>query len=133
MSQKPALSVKYDPDRHIVHSILKGNIKNTDVVNLAKESIATGRKNNCPYFLTDFKETRLLESLIEIYNLSSQLETINILRTDKIAIIIAADLDKFAFAEDVQHNRGFPNLKYFSSIDEAERWIFSKQDLDRGE
>ena len=130
------MSMELDQSFVITHEVendwvrveLSGPITVKTAVAMTTAARDVGREHDCRYWIVDYTRTQALDSDIEIFGFASRLDRLGVEATDIIAIVVASDLEKHDFAETVTHNRGYPNLRYFRDIEEAEAWILQRQE-----
>jgi hypothetical protein len=128
MDVKQSFAITHEVANGWVRVELTGPITVETVVAMATAAVDVGRKHDCRYWIVDYTQTQALDSTIDIFGFSSRLDRVGIEQADIIAIVVASDLEKHAFAETVSYNRGYPNLQYFHDMESAEAWIKKRQE-----
>ena len=115
--------VFYDHEKHIVYNILKGRQSTPETVEAAQLAIKIAREHDCKRHLCDVREGMTRESLGRLFMFMDGLEALGLDRGDRIAIVYGQDAEKHEFAQVVARNRGWHNLRYLQSLEEAETWL----------
>jgi len=91
----------------------------------AAEALALGRLNGCTRFVVDYRPCRATDTTAETYFHIANLEDLGVTRSDRVAVVYGRDVDRHVFAELVAQNRGWANMRYFTSMPTAEEWLQS--------
>jgi hypothetical protein len=89
------------------------------------EALALGRLNGCTRFVVDYRSCRATDTTAETYFHIANLEELGVTRSDRVAVVYGRDVDRHVFAELVAQNRGWANMRYFTSMPTAEEWLQS--------
>ena len=128
MDVNQPFAIAHEVENGWVRIELAGPITVETVVAMTIAARDVGRERDCRYWIADYTRTQVLDSTTDIFGYSSRLDRLGIERDDVIAVVVASDLEKHAFAETVFHNRGYPNLQYFHDMESAEAWIRQRQE-----
>jgi len=118
--------IEYSEAQDLVTVTVKGQINAAETAKMALEGIALARENNSNRFLIDYSHTQVQDTSLDTYEFMSGLEQLGIKRSDHIAFIIVRNKEAHHFAETVAANRGWINLRYFSTREEALTWLDAK-------
>jgi len=104
-----------------------GEMRTYEIDQLIKDITQAIKDNNCFLVLSDYRESLLIQELLEIYDFPQKIADalkeagISMYKV-KRAIVVAHDKDKYRFYETVAVNRRH-YLKMFTDIDEAKKWL----------
>jgi len=122
--------VAYNPDSGLIETKVQGDLSLEEAKELITEIGTAARENNCFLCLSDYRETTMHLSTIEIYDipqlLSGMLESMGVdAQKFKRAIVVAKSLKDFHFYETVTLNTG-QNIRLFADIEEARKWLLKQ-------
>jgi len=119
--------VTYNPDSGLIETKIQGNLSLDEAKQLIAEIGTAAKDNHCFRCLSDYRETTMRLSTIEIYDipqlLSRKLASMGIdAQKFKRAIVVAKSLEDFHFFETVTINTG-QNIRLFLDMEEARKWL----------
>jgi hypothetical protein len=121
----------YNSKTHVIESKFIQNLNFVEVKGFISDGALISKENNCPFFLSDYRQVRLKLSTIEIFKvpqlMQAEFASLN-LRVNRLirAVVAAEDLKDYLFYETAAINRG-QHLKVFTNIDEAKKWLSESQ------
>ena len=121
----------YNSKTHVIESKFVQNLNFVEVKGFISDGALISKENNCPFFLSDYRQVRLKLSTIEIFKvpqlMQGEFASLN-LRVNRLirAVVAAEDLKDYLFYETAAINRG-QHLKVFTNIDEAKKWLSESQ------
>jgi len=121
----------YNSKTHVIESKFIQNLNYIEVKGFISDGALISKENNCPFFLSDYRQVRLKLSTIEIFKvpqlMQGEFASLN-LRVNRLirAVVAAEDLKDYLFYETAAINRG-QHLKVFTDIDEAKKWLSESQ------
>jgi len=131
ISETMSHTIIYNSETHVIESKFNGDLNFEEVKEFISAGALISRENNCPFFLSDYREVKLELSTMDIYEVPQLLQDIfasfglNVRRLRR-AVVAAADLEDYLFYETVAFNRG-QYAKVFTDVDEARKWLSTKQ------
>jgi hypothetical protein len=120
----------YTSELHVVESRVQGELTLDEVKEIITEIAILAKEKACHLILSDFRETTLRLSMLQLYELPKITANLfaslglNILRC-KRALVAAEGLHDYSFYENVMVNRG-QKVRVFTNMDKAKKWLFGK-------
>ena len=114
--------VFYDQEKHIVRVRCEG-LMTPGLSDAVRQAIEIGRQNRCKRYIGDWREGVMTESIGRTFVFLDGMEALGLDRGDRIAQVYGRDAEVHEFGKMVAHNRGWHNLGYFQSLEEAEAWL----------
>jgi len=121
----------YNSKTHVIESKFIQNLNFVEVKGFISDGALISKENNCPFFLSDYRQVRLKLSTMEIFEvpklMQGEFASLN-LWVNRLyrAVVAAEDLKDYQFYETAAINRG-QHLKVFTDIAEAKKWLSEKQ------
>ena len=119
--------VRYDQGKHIVRVKIMGALSESETTAAARRDSEVARQHNCKRHLVDLRMGVATESLGRVFMLMTGLEEFGFDRKDRTAMVYGRDAEVHEFAQMVARNRGWHNLRYFRSLEEAETWLLEEE------
>jgi hypothetical protein len=115
--------VVYDKSKDIVEATVAGTVQVEQVAEMAAQIIKVARDADCHRCLIDYRLAKAGFSTLDAYGFMSGLAEMGAMRSDRVAIVYSQDAANHRFAETVSLNRGWTNIRYFSDIEDAMKWL----------
>ena len=121
----------YNSKTHVIESKFIQNLNFAEVKGFISDGALISKENNCPFFLSDYRQVRLKLSTMEIFKvpqiMQAEFSSLNLwVNRLKRAVVAAEDLEDYRFYENAAINRG-QHLKVFTDINEAKKWLSESQ------
>jgi len=123
-------TITYNPKAQIIETKTQGGINLKESEEIISEVLQAIRKHNCFFILSDYRESTLDLSTLEIYDIPKRVSaktTLSGISEHKLkrAIIAERESENFRFFETVTLNSG-QQIKLFDNSDEAKKWLLEK-------
>jgi uncharacterized protein YbdZ (MbtH family) len=115
--------IKYVPDKNIILSKFSGEIFLRSVKDSATEGLLLSQKTECHKFIIDLTESIINISFPEVIIFIEGLWRMVFSSKDRVAFIIKKEENDYTFWETAAVNRGWGKIGFFTSQEEAEKWI----------
>lgn len=123
MENKMQFTVMLDAAAHLVRCTVTGTIRVHRLESMAAEALTMARAHGCHASLIDITEATSGDSIMETFQFMTHLESLGLQRSDFVAVVYSQDASSHTFAETVARNRGWTNVRYFTSVVAAEAWL----------
>lgn len=122
-----AYIIRYNEEMHLIEMKHQGKFAFGDSITLTNEMLKMAGEKNCHRVLSDYRETTLALSTLEIYKMPRVIhEAANTEGTDarqfKRALVAGKGSQSLRFFEIMSHDLGHI-AKVFFNIDEARVWL----------
>ena len=122
--------VTYNSKLRFIESKIRGNLTFKEAKEIISKIIEIGKEKRCYSCLTDYRESEINMSTMEIYDLPKLIADVSAsqglsARDFKRAVVVKKGLENFHFYETVTLNSG-QSVKIFQDIDEAKKWLSEK-------
>ena len=114
--------ITYLADENILYLKSKGQMDVPSANAMVKEFADVARQYQCNRHLIDHREMVFLLNLPEFFERPAINEQLGISRLFRVAMVFSQLDENTMFMENVFRNRGY-NLRHFTDIDEAKRWL----------
>jgi len=115
--------ITFSPEWGVVYCIASGNLNNTNLLEILKRASRIAEKHEFRKIMFDFRDMKIIESLIGIYNFPALARSVSIPAYLKMAIFHLNNHDDFHFLETVCRNSGYYNIHIFNNDDSAIEWL----------
>lgn len=120
-------SVSYDAEAGLVLIRIEGRVDMSVIRAALPQVLRVAAEHDCFRVLSDLREADLMISTVELYDLPQTIADAMSKAGVKVqkyrrAIVIARNLEDFAFFETVARNRGHV-LRTFHDVDAAKNWL----------
>ncbi len=119
--------VFYDQEKHVVRVKGEGPMTTSELAEAVRCAIEIGQKHNCRRYIGDWREGVATEPIGRTFLFMDGMEALGLDRGHRIAQVYGRDAEIHEFAKMVAHNRGWHNLRYFQSLEEAEAWLHEEE------
>ena len=119
---------EYNKENNFVEVVYTGNISNEELIEAVLASVHLAREKGSFLFLADCTKMTGGHSIVDLYELISLYEKLEIPRNMREAIIlpvIPEPVDKVRFYETASTNRGY-TVRIFDDREQALVWLISK-------
>lgn len=116
-------SVKYDPDQGYMMSTITGKLTKKHINEVFTKIGEVAAEHECKQIICNLRDTVLSVSINDIFSSVKVLESKQISRSLKRAVVVSQKSEKYLFWETVCSNRGYRNIKIFEDYREAILWL----------
>ena len=118
--------VEYIKEKGYIFVEITGELSIEILGAMAKEVAEIGKNTQCRTILNDLRNAKLTNKIFDIYSMPAAAQKSGVAPVFKRALIVGSRAEEFNFLETVFVNQGHL-VKMFSTPEEAEAWLFSKE------
>lgn len=115
--------IEYIPDKDFILSRFSGEVFLRSIKEAATEGLLLSQKTDCHNFIIDLSETIIKISFPEVILFIEGLWRMGFSLKDRVAFIIKKEGNDYIFWETAAVNRGWGKIGFYTSQEEAEKWI----------
>ena len=119
---KMEYQVEYDRRKKIVVTRVAGELTTEEAKKIIKKQVKLAREHHCEAFMSDFRDTVLRTSTVDIYYTPKAYEEAGLVNYHRRAFVIRNQQGDYDFLETVLRNAGW-NVKMFTDADKAIDWL----------
>lgn len=121
------LSARYDSKTNIIVATPIGEVTNENIIATIAKGLELSKQYNCNLLLFDISKCQIGQSLMDGFNLMSDLnKNTGLTVSHRTAIFYDFNIypnERARFIENVVSNRANPRLRYFTDMKEAIEWL----------
>lgn len=106
-----------------VLATLSGPLRVDITSDLVARTVEAGRSAGLTRAIFDLRETRMEDSFLDVHSFMEGLQALGVAYSDQVAIVYQNDSERHLHAENVAFNRGFSQMRYFTDMELAVKWI----------
>ena len=118
--------MEYVLEKDIILSRFSGEVFLRTAIESAKEGVILSQKTGCHNFIIDLTDTIIKISFPEVIIFIEGLLRMGFTSKDRVAFIINKEERDYTFWETAAVNRDWGKIGFFTSQEEAEKWILMK-------
>jgi hypothetical protein len=115
-------TVEYLPEKGYTINRANGQNSPNAAVECMAEMLDVATRNKCLKMLADLRDTTLMASTIDTFELPNRFEKLGLTSEHKLAIVYTDAENDYRFLESASRNRGL-QVRVFADFGEAERWL----------
>jgi hypothetical protein len=115
--------IEYVSGKNIIMSRFSGEVFLRSIIESAEEGIALSQKTGCHNYVIDITETIINITFPEVIVFLERLLQMGFTSKDKVAFVINREERDHTFWETAAVNRDWGRIGFFTSPEEAEKWI----------
>jgi len=106
-------TAEYQPDKDLIFVQHEGELNTAVVLDIFCNILKLSCQHNCHRCLADLTQSVVTERTFGIYKAAQELQAYVITAADKMAVVIARDIDDHYFFQTAIQNRGWDKISYF--------------------
>ena len=118
--------MEYVSEKDIILARFSGEVFLRSAIESAKEGVILSQKTGCHNFIINLSETIIKISFPEVIRFIEGLWRMGFTSKDRVAFIINKEERDYTFWETAAVNRDWGKIGFFTSQEEAEKWILMK-------
>ena len=119
--------IHYEKEQDYISVTVEGKFALSTLKELAAKVAENIEHYGCNRILNDMRLAKMTRGTIDIYNMPTTASNEGVEKRCKRALVVSEESSDFHFLETVFLNQGH-NVKMFTDIDEAMRWLLNRED-----